>query len=66
MKTPNFQSSYADLEFRDTVGRNTHQFSATTKTEADGKLVGLKTYRNWKFKQAVALASALGEERKIL
>lgn len=44
-------------------------FGATSKTEADGKLVELKTFRNWKFKQAVALASALGGcsgEKKIL
>lgn len=43
------------------MGRNT-SFGATAKTEASGKLVGLKTSRNWKLKQAVALASALGGE----
>lgn len=41
-------------------------FGATTKTEVGGKVVGLKTFRNWKFKQSVALASALGGERNIL
>lgn len=46
-----------------TQWEETHtSFGATAKTEASGKLVGLKTSRNWKLKQAVALASALGGE----
>lgn len=47
-------------------GETHTSFGANTKTEAGGKLVELKTFRNWKFKQAVALASALAGERKIL
>lgn len=48
------------------MGRNTHRFGVTTETEVGGKLVELKNFRNWRFKQAVALASALGGEKKIL
>lgn len=47
-------------------GETHTSFGATTMTEAGGKLIGFKTFRNWKFKQAVALASTLGGERRIL
>ena len=46
-------------------GETQTRFCATTETEVGGKLVRLKTFRNWQLKQAVVLASALGEERKI-
>jgi len=39
--------------------------SVHLKTGVGGKLVRLKTHRNWELKQTVVLASALGEERKI-
>lgn len=45
-------------------GETQTRFGATTKTEVGGKLVRLKSFRNWELKQAVALASALGGERK--
>lgn len=61
MENPNL----SNLEFKDTLGRNTHHFGVTTETEVGGKLVGLKTFRNGKFKQVVALASALVGERRI-
>lgn len=38
-------------------------FYATAKTEVGAKLVRLKAFRNWELKQAVVLASALGEEK---
>lgn len=41
-----------------------HTVLVTAKTEAGGKLVGLKTFRNGKFKRAVAFAAVVdgGEE----
>lgn len=60
MKTPNSQSVLQTWNSGTPWGETHTSFGATTKTEAGSKLVGLKIFRNWKFKQAVGSCFCLG------